>query len=109
MADWRSDIGPAKMDLEVLWQVVAETPGVVHQQNNSCAVSCSIYIQCLRSFCVANAEKNLEVLRQVVAETPGVTLAFVGEGPERKPLEEHFRGLPVTFMVRRAFSHRQQN
>jgi hypothetical protein len=36
----------------------------------------------------------------VVAETPGVTLALVGDGPARPGLEDHFRGLPVTFMVR---------
>ena len=48
-----------------------------------------------------SAEKNLAVLRRVLAETPGATLAFVGDGPERAMLEEHLRGLPVTFMVRR--------
>ena len=45
----------------------------------------------------------------MVAETPGVTLAFVGDGPSRPGLEEHFRGLPVTFMVRAASMMRNKN
>mmetsp|Transcript_37787 Transcript_37787/g.95457 ORF Transcript_37787/g.95457 Transcript_37787/m.95457 type:complete len:496 (+) Transcript_37787:109-1596(+) len=45
------------------------------------------------------AEKNLDVLRKVCEEVPGVRLAFVGDGPSREELEEHFRGVPnVKFM-----------
>ena len=39
------------------------------------------------------------MLKQVLLETPGAVLAFVGEGPDRTALEQHFVGLPVTFMV----------
>jgi len=44
-------------------------------------------------------EKNLFVLRKVMEEIPHARLAFVGDGPSRADLEEHFRGLPnVKFM-----------
>ncbi|KAG2433116.1 hypothetical protein HYH02_012818 [Chlamydomonas schloesseri] len=44
------------------------------------------------------AEKNLEALRSVLGAVPGCRLALVGDGPARQQLEQHFAGLPVTFM-----------
>lgn len=44
-----------------------------------------------------SAEKNLESLRAVLHAFPSVRLALVGDGPHRKSLEEHFKGLPVHF------------
>lgn len=44
------------------------------------------------------AEKNIKALRNVLEQVPDARLAFVGDGPERAELEQHFRGLPVTFM-----------
>ena len=48
------------------------------------------------------AEKNLKVLRKVMEEIPEARLAFVGDGPSRAELEEHFKDMDnVKFMVRR--------
>jgi sulfoquinovosyltransferase len=48
------------------------------------------------------AEKNLFVLKDMLNKLPGAHLAFVGDGPSRQELEEHFAGMPnVKFMVRR--------
>ena len=44
-----------------------------------------------------SAEKNLETLRPWLAAFPNVRLALVGDGPQRKRLEQHFEGLPVFF------------
>lgn len=45
------------------------------------------------------AEKNLDVLKKVCDEIPNVRLAFVGDGPSRVELEEHFAGMEnVKFM-----------
>lgn len=47
------------------------------------------------------AEKNLFVLKDIMAQLPGARLAFVGDGPSRKQLQEHFADMPtVKFMVR---------
>jgi glycosyltransferase involved in cell wall biosynthesis len=43
------------------------------------------------------AEKNLHSLAPVLSEMPRVTLAFVGDGPERARLQRTYRDLPVTF------------
>ena len=39
------------------------------------------------------------MLREVLQGLPQARLAFVGDGPSRAELEEHFKGLPVKFMV----------
>jgi sulfoquinovosyltransferase len=47
------------------------------------------------------AEKNLFVLKDILQRLPGAYLAFVGDGPSREALEEHFKEMPnVKFMVR---------
>ena len=47
------------------------------------------------------AEKNLFVLKDMLQKIPGAHLAFVGDGPSRKQLQEHFKDMPnVKFMVR---------
>lgn len=47
------------------------------------------------------AEKNLFVLKDMLQRLPGARLAFVGDGPSRKQLQEHFADMPnVKFMVR---------
>lgn len=47
------------------------------------------------------AEKNLFVLKDILAQLPGAHLAFVGDGPSRQELEDHFADMPnVKFMVR---------
>ena len=47
------------------------------------------------------AEKNLKVLREILHKLPSnACLAFVGDGPARKDLEQHFAGYPVHFTVR---------
>lgn len=49
------------------------------------------------------AEKNLFVLKDMMAKLPGARLAFVGDGPSRVQLQEHFADMPeVKFMVRRS-------
>jgi sulfoquinovosyltransferase len=46
------------------------------------------------------AEKNLFVLKDILQRLPGAHLAFVGDGPSREDLEEHFADMPnVKFMV----------
>lgn len=52
-----------------------------------------------------SAEKNLEALRSWLAAFPGARLALVGDGPQRKHLEEHFEGLPVHFA---GFLHKEE-
>lgn len=44
-----------------------------------------------------SAEKQIDQLKAVLEQVPGTRLAVVGDGPARADLEEHFRGLPVTF------------
>ena len=40
------------------------------------------------------------VLKEILLDLPdNVCLAFVGDGPARQELEEHFRGLRVVFTV----------
>ena len=47
------------------------------------------------------AEKNLRALRDVLEQLPdSAHLTFVGDGPLRQELEEHFAGCRVTFTVR---------
>ena len=47
------------------------------------------------------AEKNLFVLREMLEKLPGAHFAFVGDGPSRVELQEHFADMPnVKFMVR---------
>ncbi len=46
-----------------------------------------------------STEKNLKVLKEVLAVVPNSRLVFVGDGPERQELEQHYQGCPVTFMV----------
>eukprot|EP00899_Mesostigma_viride_P000451 jgi/Mesvir1/10406/Mv14352-RA.2 len=43
------------------------------------------------------AEKNLTALKTIMANIPDGRLAFVGDGPERAALEEHFKGTPTVF------------
>ena len=52
-----------------------------------------------------SAEKNLDALRMWLAAVPGARLALVGDGPQRKHLEEHFKGLPVHFA---GFLHKEE-
>lgn len=50
--------------------------------------------------CMPAAEKNLKVLRDILLKLPTNTcLCFVGDGPARAELEEHFKGHPVHFTV----------
>jgi len=42
-----------------------------------------------------SAEKSIEELRPVLEALPHVRLALVGDGPHRKAIEHHFKGLPV--------------
>ncbi|KAF5840931.1 hypothetical protein DUNSADRAFT_15132 [Dunaliella salina] len=44
------------------------------------------------------AEKNLAVIKGIMEQVPGCRLAFVGDGPHRKELEQTFAGMPVVFM-----------
>lgn len=44
-----------------------------------------------------SAEKEIERCREVLAALPGVRLALVGDGPQRKKLEEYFAGTPTHF------------
>lgn len=44
-----------------------------------------------------SAEKEIERCREVLAALPGVRLALVGDGPQRKRLEEYFAGTPAHF------------
>lgn len=48
-----------------------------------------------------SAEKNLKALKTIMASLPGNTrLAFVGDGPERAALQQHYADMPnVKFMV----------
>jgi hypothetical protein len=39
------------------------------------------------------------VIKDIMNAIPGCRLALVGDGPQRTQLEEHFQGMPVTFMV----------
>ncbi len=45
-----------------------------------------------------SVEKQIEQMRAVLEQVPGTRLAVVGDGPHRPALEQHFAGLPVTFM-----------
>jgi sulfoquinovosyltransferase len=46
------------------------------------------------------AEKNLFVLKDILQKIPEARLAFVGDGPSRAQLQEHFADMPnVKFMV----------
>jgi glycosyltransferase involved in cell wall biosynthesis len=42
-----------------------------------------------------SAEKDIERLKPILEGLPGARLALIGDGPNRKALEEHFAGLPV--------------
>lgn len=44
-----------------------------------------------------SAEKEIERCREVLAALAGVRLALVGDGPQRKKLEEYFAGTPTHF------------
>lgn len=44
-----------------------------------------------------SAEKEIERCREVLEALPGVRLALVGDGPQRKKLEEYFAGTPTHF------------
>jgi glycosyltransferase involved in cell wall biosynthesis len=51
------------------------------------------------------AEKNLFVLKDMLDQIPGAHLAFVGDGPSRQELQQHFKGMPnVKFMVHPSFA-----
>lgn len=43
------------------------------------------------------SEKNLEFLKEIVLRIPNARLAFVGDGPARAQLEEHFKDTPTVF------------
>ncbi len=45
-----------------------------------------------------SAEKQIERIRPVLEAIPEARLALVGDGPYRQQLENHFRGLPATFV-----------
>ncbi|MBM5826357.1 MAG: glycosyltransferase family 1 protein [Cyanobacteria bacterium M_surface_10_m2_119] len=45
-----------------------------------------------------SAEKQIERIRPVLEAIPDARLALVGDGPHRQQLENHFRGLPATFV-----------
>lgn len=95
----------AEKNLAVLRTVLQETPEAVLAPVGDIPARTVISFFALRAhlcYCCA-AEKNLGVLKTVLQETPGAVLALVGDGPSRASLEEHFRGLPVTFMVRPPF------
>ncbi len=48
-----------------------------------------------------HAEKNLAAIKTMMKSLPpNARMAFVGDGPQRAELEEHFRGDNVVFMVR---------
>jgi len=44
-----------------------------------------------------SVEKEIERCREVLEALPGVRLALVGDGPQRKKLEDHFAGTPTHF------------
>jgi len=44
-----------------------------------------------------SAEKGIERLKPIIKALPDARLALVGNGPHRKTLEHHFKGLPVFF------------
>ncbi len=52
-----------------------------------------------------SAEKNLESLRPILDAYPNLRLALVGDGPQRKSLEQHFAGSPVFFA---GFLHKEE-
>lgn len=53
-----------------------------------------------RDRCVIHAEKNLKALKDILQRLPeGTRLCFVGDGPARAELEQHFTGQPVVFTV----------
>jgi glycosyltransferase involved in cell wall biosynthesis len=52
-----------------------------------------------------SAEKNIESLRTWIEVFPNIRLALVGDGPQRKSVEQHFNGLPVVFS---GFLHREE-
>jgi glycosyltransferase involved in cell wall biosynthesis len=52
-----------------------------------------------------SAEKDIETLRSWLQAFPSACLALVGDGPQRKRLEQHFEGLPVFFA---GFLHKQE-
>lgn len=43
------------------------------------------------------SEKNLEFLKGILERIPGARLAFVGDGPARESLEQHFAGTNTIF------------
>ena len=43
-----------------------------------------------------SAEKDIERLKPILEGLPGTRLALIGDGPNRKALEQHFAGLPVS-------------
>ena len=58
---------------------------------------CQAFLQIMQS----TAEKNLKALKTIMASLPSTTrLAFVGDGPERAALQQHYADMPnVKFMV----------
>ena len=44
-----------------------------------------------------SAEKDIESLKPILQAFPHARLALVGDGPQRKKLEQHFAKLPVSF------------
>jgi hypothetical protein len=53
----------------------------------------------VRCLCCPTAEKSIKALRGILEANPGARLALAGDGPQRQELQEHFAGLPVTFVV----------
>ena len=51
--------------------------------------------------CLLAAEKNLKAIKTIMKDLPSNTrLAFVGDGPERAALQQHYADMPnVKFMV----------
>ena len=59
-------------------------------------------VSCLLTSYILNAEKNLKALKTIMASLPSATcLAFVGDGPEKAALQQHYSDMSnVKFMVR---------
>ena len=56
--------------------------------------------QASTSTCSGHAEKNLFILKDLLRQLPqGTRLCFVGDGPSKRELEQHFAGTATHFTV----------